>query len=395
MSPWKIIDNGCCRWQQLIDGKPLDRARFLCGFLLANLVISFTALFIYSLLPHHIVSPLPARMMFIAFGTHTLIGVLLIGCFARMSFLDRHDSEPRILLHGLSAGSTLLISLGLFFTGAQSSPLLLWLVINILLILLVQQGRQSIRHLFISVMSFGLLTLLALYQPQLATSAGAASLLQSHWGITIQLQTLVAFSLCVLIFARVVSANHKYTHSLKKLTYTDGLTGLRNRYQLEEKLNVECDRAQRNHQPISLLMIDIDNFKRLNDSYGHQAGDQVLRGMGNILQEYARSYDLACRYGGEEFLLLLPATSQEEALLIAERYRQIIEQQLFFSEHERHRITISLGLATNDHQHRLSAKQLIYEADSALYKAKKNGRNQIYTANTGGKSNILPLSRVT
>ncbi len=159
---------------------------------------------------------------------------------------------------------------------------------------------------------------------------------------------------------------------------TDPLTGLMNRRALQQHLRVQRALAVRQGHPLSLLMIDADHFKRYNDRFGHPAGDQALRGMGEALLHAVRESDLVARYGGEEFVALLPHTGVEEAAIVAERIRAAIETHAF--DHEP--ITVSIGVATLPvHAH--SPARLMQMADTALYRAKQDGRNCVRVAETG------------
>lgn len=161
---------------------------------------------------------------------------------------------------------------------------------------------------------------------------------------------------------------------LRELARTDGLTGLRNRSAFDECLTGEVARAVRYRAPFSLLLIDIDRFKAYNDTYGHLAGDSVLRTIAQVFQEQSRQSDLVARYGGEEFAVLLPNTDAEEAALAAERIRQSVELRPWPGRG----ITVSIGAATFHKS--LGAEQLIALADQALYRAKAKGRNQVARA---------------
>ena len=135
-------------------------------------------------------------------------------------------------------------------------------------------------------------------------------------------------------------------------------------------------------------MLDLDYFKKVNDNFGHQTGDLVLRAQGRILLEQARLSDTPCRYGGEEFAIILPETGLYEAQKIAERMRQAIEQQNIVTHNNIHlRITASLGVACTDN----NSVDLIADADQALYRAKESGRNQIATSPNSPQSAVEPV----
>lgn len=168
----------------------------------------------------------------------------------------------------------------------------------------------------------------------------------------------------------------KADESLIKLASYDALTGLCNRGVFNREIKREFDRARRYSRDLSLLMFDIDHFKRFNDSYGHQVGDLVLKELGNLVSLNFRSNDLSARYGGEEFAVVLPETSLENALIKAERLRKLIMNHAFSSDATRLAVTVSIGLATLEEEMEES-EDLIKAADEALYRAKHAGRNQV------------------
>ena len=167
--------------------------------------------------------------------------------------------------------------------------------------------------------------------------------------------------------------------TIERLSMTDQLTELPNRRSFDERLQMEWRQAVREHTPISLLMMDVDNFKLFNDSYGHQQGDIVLQIVANILpQSFRRAGDFAARWGGEEFVVLLPNTSLDGALDIAEKIRANIENAVIpCVDGSTTRVTVSIGVNTQVPAQSDSINALISVADSALYAAKKDGRNKI------------------
>jgi diguanylate cyclase (GGDEF)-like protein len=164
---------------------------------------------------------------------------------------------------------------------------------------------------------------------------------------------------------------------LKELANTDPLTRLSNRRHLFDTLNNELERSQRSGNPCSLAMLDVDHFKSVNDTYGHHLGDEVLVGIAGQLQECMRIYDLAARFGGEEFVLLMPGTDQIQAVLIAERIRQAVEAMVFDGELKPLKLTITAGVATFPTREVKSVDDLIRVADHALYRGKEAGRNRV------------------
>lgn len=165
---------------------------------------------------------------------------------------------------------------------------------------------------------------------------------------------------------------------LIQFAFTDYLTGLKTRGYFEQQLELEIKRAQRKSTLFSLLMIDIDHFKALNDHYGHHVGDQVLRDVASILMKDMREVDTVARYGGEEFVIILPETVGPGAMLVAERLRRGVEQSKFFagSPDAVERLSISIGISVYEENGRFR-KELIEAADTALYTAKSRGRNSV------------------
>ena len=175
-------------------------------------------------------------------------------------------------------------------------------------------------------------------------------------------------------------ANLRLRETLRTQSLRDPLTGLPNRRELEEALPREAARADRTREPLTMLVLDIDHFKRFNDTYGHEAGDTVLQCFGRLLSETVRGEDLVVRLGGEEFVVLLPNTSVEDGTQHAERIRLKVSQ-LSVKHHGQSlgSISASIGLATLQvHTH--DADQLLGLADAALYKAKNDGRNRVQVA---------------
>lgn len=165
---------------------------------------------------------------------------------------------------------------------------------------------------------------------------------------------------------------------LLRFAFTDYLTGLRTRGYFEQQLELEFKRAERKQQKFALLMIDIDHFKVLNDTFGHHVGDQLLRDVTSILMKDMREVDTVARYGGEEFVIILPETTQTGAVFVAQRLRRAVEQAKFFagSPHSVQHLTISIGVAVYDTDAQFK-RDLIEFADAALYSAKHAGRNRV------------------
>ena len=176
--------------------------------------------------------------------------------------------------------------------------------------------------------------------------------------------------------AAITLAHARMYQRLEMIASTDGLTGLTNRRRFVELLHEVYLRAERFKRKMTLLMIDADHFKIINDTYGHPVGDLVLKRLAGLLQEEARRTDVVARYGGEEFVLLLEETDAEGALLVAERIRDRVSHQVVQGDFGSVKITVSLGIATWPDNGR-TAEEVLKNADQALYQAKRQGRNRV------------------
>lgn len=183
--------------------------------------------------------------------------------------------------------------------------------------------------------------------------------------------------------------NEQARLELENLAHFDGLTGLVNRRYFMERAEAELLRAHRYDRPVAVGMADLDFFKRINDTYGHAAGDLVLKTFAHLLKNSVRQTDLVCRYGGEEFAFVFPESTVEEALVLAERFRLgFAEQEIFLPDGNRVKVTISIGLADAS---RLPLEKALRFADEALYRAKDTGRNRVALAAT----QEMPVSALT
>jgi two-component system chemotaxis response regulator CheY len=164
---------------------------------------------------------------------------------------------------------------------------------------------------------------------------------------------------------------------LLKISLTDGLTQVDNRRSLEDRLQEMWQHSVRLHEPLAIIMCDIDKFKSVNDNYGHQAGDAVLKEIARLLKDEAREIDRVGRYGGEEFLLILSGTVPDAAVTFAERLREKVENHTFSYEGGTLRRTMSCGVAGSPHPKVEDQEALVRAADDALYVAKETGRNRV------------------
>ena len=166
---------------------------------------------------------------------------------------------------------------------------------------------------------------------------------------------------------------------LEKLAITDYLTGVYNIRYFYNRIEEEFSRAERYKHPLSCIMIDIDHFKYINDSYGHRVGDMVLREFAQLVKTYTRKSDVFARYGGEEFITLLPQTAKGGAVAEAERIKQAVSEHWFSADSSKIKITISIGIACSPNRKIKDFDDLIHYADNALFKAKQKGRDRIVT----------------
>jgi diguanylate cyclase (GGDEF)-like protein len=165
--------------------------------------------------------------------------------------------------------------------------------------------------------------------------------------------------------------------SIKNIALYDTLTGLYNRRYFEERLGVETQKSFYSGTPLSLVMVDIDHFKKVNDTFGHTGGDQVLCKTSSLLKNSIRKKDMVARYGGEEFMLILPEAGLEESFIIAERIRRLVENTSFEIGQAQVNLTISMGISNFPSHRAKSKEELVRMVDQALYDAKRGGRNKV------------------
>ena len=210
-------------------------------------------------------------------------------------------------------------------------------------------------------------------------SIDIASVLQGNWVQTLTFMVSFVATL-VTSFGFVFMAKERADHANLRLANQDALTGAANRRAVLEALDRALATASRQRTPLALLMLDIDHFKRVNDQYGHLAGDQVLRHFVHVVRQRLRAPDVLGRYGGEEFVVLLPGTGLAGAEQLAQQLCQAVQAAPCDWQGQRIAVTVSVGIASAVEGHPPDAATLLHAADQALYRAKDNGRNRVEVA---------------
>ena len=186
-------------------------------------------------------------------------------------------------------------------------------------------------------------------------------------------------------FISMTVSNAVLYERTKKLSVTDGLTGISNRPNMEQVLRSEFERSMRYGAPLSVVLLDVDHFKGVNDTYGHQKGDEILVAFASLLKKFCRANDTAARYGGEEFLMILPQSNAQGAFKIAERVREEMMKLSFTGNESNFSVTTSGGVVELDRDFIKNTDQLVTMADQALYEAKNSGRNKTVIGHSENK----------
>ena len=247
--------------------------------------------------------------------------------------------------------------------------------------------NETLTIVIILLLTIGLMAYLlglTIARPLDRLTFGAAQVAGGDLEVDLPVVTRGELGLMTQVFNDMVARLRSARYELERLSVTDGLTGLHNRRHLMETCGMEVARADRQEQPLAALMIDLDHFKKYNDTLGHQAGDEVLANMGAIFLDCVREVDYAARYGGEEFLILLPRTDLTGAVEVAERIRGRVAEENIDREDTTMPVTLSIGVAEYP-THGDNADTLIAAADAALYQAKRRGRNRVVRASATKK----------
>lgn len=218
------------------------------------------------------------------------------------------------------------------------------------------------------------------YAPLMLRDALAAGRPDTSWIFSLGLVPFLGSTLILAFFAFVVVQWQDRERRLAAMCQTDYLTGVDNRRSFMERAEIEFLRARRYDKPLAIVIVDVDRFKNVNDRHGHAIGDEVLQLVATTLAGQMRRHDVAARYGGEEFALLLAETDSEEAWVMAERCRAVIESQALVRDGASVAVTVSIGIAALPHPDVDRVERLIDLADEALYRAKSEGRNRVAIA---------------
>ena len=324
---------------------------------------------------------------------YVILGLMVVfGCagllFARR-FLDLKSHAPRTdawISRG-SAGVLALFALSVVVQSHLAAALLAFVFFGVFTVSMVYLGLLTVHHrrvsgrYFLPAVVFGML--------------GGGSTFLVVLGLTpfntlsyhaLELGIILEATLLALAVAHQVRLHQQATLHAEHLASHDPLTGLHNRRAFQERGQALWSTSARGHRPLSMILLDLDYFKQVNDTHGHATGDQALVMSAQLLTKACRAGDVLARWGGEEFILLLPETDIEQACVFAERLRQEFVEQKVHTEHQTLQITASFGVAQRGAHTNLEA--LIKSADVALYEAKHAGRNQVQRAR---RMNELPL----
>lgn len=262
--------------------------------------------------------------------------------------------------------------------------ILLMMIIPIVFHFLMENHQAS--HLLWSFMLIPGLVLVIIFPTWKAGIIISASMIATKYSVEILHHGLNGMEWPVLLVGTFVNVsvhftfiyfriqNYKLFEEVQRLLLTDSLTGIYNRRYFDLRMEKLIPQAKQKGAPLTIMMLDIDHFKQVNDTHGHQFGDDVLKRMAQLINSEIRKTDALVRMGGEEFAVLLPETKLQEGILIANRLRQLIEEAPFVYDEKRSFVTISIGIGLYAGE---PLEQFIEKVDQALYEAKKAGRNQV------------------
>lgn len=330
---------------------------YFVSIIVANSLIYVALILIYRGLFRFLKISVPGEKILSLVGLGFLVAVLF--------YFTYHTFDVNARIMGFSASYALLCFItayGLTYSSQDFAPL-------------------PIRFLVVNFASIGLFHVYRVFWTSGTTPLSNFMEAGSIHAITVLTsQFIVLFVTFMVIWI----ASDFLERELKAMTKIDPLTGVNNRRALEDFCAQEFVRSKRTHRPFSLIVCDIDHFKQVNDNYGHPVGDQVLVAVSNLLKQNVRKVDMIARFGGEEFVLVLPETNSYQAQQVAEKLRLLVIQQVIFYQTQASlSVTASFGVACLQAGDR-SWEALLKAADQALYQAKEKGRNQVAAANEIG-----------
>ncbi len=303
-----------------------------------------------------------------------------LACMGVARFYHRPVSWPAAIVNSLLATAGLAFFLVVtdnmpmrvvIYSLAQSTPILMTLP----LLIGEQSGRENPGARLAAIVGFLLLSIHAVRSGAALLGYGGAITAINFNGLQSIMILLLVFLAMGWNFACLLMAIERLRNEVADLALLDDLTGVANRRHLLQRLTEECARSERSHQPFSLLVIDLDGFKTINDTHGHAAGDACLKHFTLMAQTRLRPGDMLARTGGDEFCVVLPSSSLREAAMIARRVLEVCRQDAEACTGNDIPIAISIGVAQWDHGIGAFPDRLMANADHALYAAKKNGKN--------------------
>lgn len=336
--------------------------------------------------------------------TAAALALLVVPVYQLIDILAARTPSELLWLHAYWRAPVFLIALAglscclLLPRELSLKPLLRILAASVMIMmfgmftvdLLHEQGHPEamVRGIIMATFAISLLSLkggrevLLLFTLPLAGSlawlaVSSADLLEAIILLTDPLMMLVIAMIASELFYRIRRQQLALQRELRQLASIDALTGLHNRREMEQRITEEMSRSQRHREPMSVVIGDLDHFKRVNDEFGHSVGDDVLRAVGERMHRNLRAEDLAVRWGGEEFLLLLPATDRDGAVQVAHKIRAAVADRPVACNGREVSVTISFGVAQLDDGEDVS--ELVRRADDAMYRAKSGGRNRVCT----------------
>ncbi|CAK0746835.1 membrane hypothetical protein [Gammaproteobacteria bacterium] len=395
---WRLLPN---RENFLIQ----DRATFFKFFwrsaVLPALSISWAVVWVHRScnhleIPHTLVAWIA---IFVQESVDDILGIVAI---TPLFLVIRERGVGAAIKLGFSVAGWLIVPMaGIFLThNALSTILLVFIIIGIILYIAVTEMFHGAAWAFVCVSVFSMAFI--------TFGEGRKFAIESHLEYTHFLFVILCFgvfpyyiSLTLKEFHRlkdsleeqVISRTKELTQAnkyLAEIAFLDSLTGLSNRRAFMPRIQAEHARAQRSHRPYAFAILDLDHFKRINDTYGHQAGDLVLATFATILQSNIRNLDMAARWGGEEFAILFPEAASDSCSIALERIRKSLEAQPISSQEHFIQVTVSIGV-THFYPGDTDANQVFQRADRALYSAKENGRNRLVFEGVEKSPIVVPL----